>query len=70
MRNYLDKIVKTVENSDSYLDAIEELEEIITEMPIQIKKGIKNTKVTVTNSGVVVEPNNNTEDERRKVLYN
>jgi hypothetical protein len=57
MRNYLDKIVKTVENSDSYLDAIEELEEIITEMPIQIKKGIKNTKVTVTSNGVVVEPN-------------
>ena len=57
MRNYLDKIVKTVENSDSYLDAIEELEEIITEMPIQIKKGIKNTKVTVTSNGVIVEPN-------------
>ena len=57
MRNYLDKIVKTVENSDSYLDAIEELEVIITEMPIQIKKGIKNTKVTVTNNGVIVEPN-------------
>ena len=57
MRNYLDKIVKTVENSDSYLDAIEELEVIITEMPIQIKKGIKNTKVTVTSNGVIVEPN-------------
>lgn len=57
MRNYLDKIVKTVEMSDSYLDAIEELEEIITEMPIQIKKGIKNTKVTVTSNGVIVEPN-------------
>lgn len=57
MRNYLDKIVKTVENSDSYLDAIEELEVIITEIPIQIKKGIKNTKVTVTSNGVIVEPN-------------
>jgi len=57
MRNYLDKIVKTVENSDSYLDAIEELEVIITEMPIQIKKGIQNTKVTVTSNGVIVEPN-------------
>ena len=57
MRNYLDKIVKTVEMSDSYLDAIEELEVIITEMPIQIKKGIKNTKVTVTSNGVIVEPN-------------
>lgn len=57
MRNYLDKIVKTVENSDSYLDAIEELEVIITEMPIQVKEGIKNTKVTVTSDGVIVEPN-------------
>ena len=57
LRSLADKIYKSVDEADSYLDAIEDLEEILKSMPINIKEGITNTKVDITNEGIVVERN-------------
>lgn len=57
LRNFAEKVYQISENADSYLDAIEGLEEVLKLMPINIKGDVTNTKVSITNEGVVVEPN-------------
>ena len=57
LRSFAERIYNVSENADSYLDAIEELEEVLKLFPINIKEGITNTKVDITKEGIVIEPN-------------
>jgi len=76
LRSFAERIYNVSENADSYLDAIEELEEVLKLFPINIKEGITNTKVDITKEGIVIEPNvvntkENTifEVKKKKKLY-
>ena len=76
LRSFAERIYNVSENADSYLDAIEELEEVLRLMPVNIKEGITNTKVDITKEGIVIEPNvvntkENTifEVKKKKKLY-
>ena len=66
LRKFAERIYNISENSDSYLDAIEQLEDVLKLIPINIKEGITNTKVYITKEGVVIEPNT---DVKSKALF-
>tara|TARA_Y100000389_G_scaffold138948_1_gene136695 strand:- start:3610 stop:3825 length:216 start_codon:yes stop_codon:yes gene_type:complete len=63
LRNFAEKIYQVSENADTYLDAIEELEEVLKLIPINIKEGVSNIKVDIRKEGLVIEPNTDLESK-------
>lgn len=57
LRKFAEKIYHIVENADAYFDAVEDLEDALKLMPVNIKEGITDTRVSITDEGIVVEPN-------------
>ena len=64
LRLFAERLYSIVDESDDFYSAVEGIEDALKKlMPINIKKGITNTAVEVTNEGVVVKPNTDTLSE-------